>query len=62
MTQIRDHYEVYYAEKLWNSLPAIYRSLDTDKIDSRGPLREVVDRIGAQAAILRRSIDRMWED
>ena len=26
MTSIQDHYETYYADKLWNLLPAIYRS------------------------------------
>lgn len=62
MIQDRDHYEAYYANKLWNLIPAIYRSLDTDQFNSFGPLREMVNRIGAQAAILRRSIDRMWQD
>ncbi len=57
-----DHYDAYYAEKLWNLLPAIYRSLDSDEFSSNGPLRELVNRIGAQAAVLRRSIDRTWED
>src|SRR5436305_2335264 len=57
-----DHYEAYYADKLWNLLPAIYRALDTDTFEKDGPLREMVKRIGAQAAILRRSMDRMWED
>ena len=57
-----DHYEIYYADKLWNLLPAIYRTLDSDVFDSNGPLRELVNRIGAQAATLRRSIDRLWED
>jgi hypothetical protein len=58
----RDHYEIYYADKLWALLPAIYRTLDTDVFNSNGPLRELVNRISAQAAILRRSIDRLWED
>ncbi len=62
MSQIPDHYEIYYADKLWNLLPAVYRALDTDNFNSNGPLREMVNRIGVQAAILRRSIDRMWED
>jgi hypothetical protein len=62
MTHDLDHYEAYYADKLWNLLPAIYRAEDTDKYSSNGPLREMVNRIGAQAAILRRSIDRIWED
>jgi hypothetical protein len=57
-----DHYEVYYADKLWNLLPVTYRTEDTDQFGAAGPLREMVNRIGAQAAILRRSIDRLWED
>src|SRR5689334_21426780 len=57
-----DHYEIYYADKLWNLLPASYRTLDSDQFNSDGPLREMVNRIGAQAAIVRRSIDRLWED
>jgi hypothetical protein len=57
-----DHYEIYYADKLWNLIPAIYRTLDTDVYNANGPLRELVNRIGAQAATVRRSIDRLWED
>ena len=57
-----DRYEAYYAEKLWQLLPQTYRSEDSDAFDRKGPLREMVDRIGAQAAILRRSIDRLWDD
>jgi hypothetical protein len=57
-----DHYEAYYANKLWSLLPAVYRAEDTDIFSTNGPLREMVNRIGAQAAILRRSIDRTWED
>jgi hypothetical protein len=57
-----DRYETYYAEKLWQLLPSIYRAQDSDSFDRNGPLREIVNRIGAQAAILRRSIDRLWED
>lgn len=58
----RDHYEIYYADKLWTLLPVIYRTLDTDQFNANGPLRELVNRIGAQAAVVRRSIDRLWED
>ena len=57
-----DHYGAYYADKLWNLVPAIYRALDSDNFNSNGPLRELVNRTGTQAAILRRSIDRLWED
>src|SRR6185369_5933603 len=57
-----DRYEAWYARKLWMLLPAIYRSLDSETFDKAGPLEELVGRIGAQAAIVRRSIDRLWED
>jgi len=57
-----DNLEAYFQDKLWNMIPAIYRTLDTDSFNSNGPLREMVNRIGAQAAVLRRSIDRLWED
>lgn len=57
-----DNYQAYYSDKLWGLLPAIYRAVDTDSFSQAGPLRELVNRIGAQAAILRRSIDRLWED
>ncbi len=56
-----DRYAEYYATKLWRIVPAIYRALDGDPT-MPGPLQEMVNRIGAQAAVLRRSIDRMWED
>ena len=62
MPDLRDHYQAYYQDKLWKLLPSIYRSLDTDSFSAPGPLREMVNRIGAQAAILRRNIDRLWED
>jgi hypothetical protein len=76
MNDIADNYAVYYADKLWNLLPAIYRAQDTDQFSAdgqpvagvpgipgaNGPLRELANRIGAQAAVLRRGIDRMWED
>jgi hypothetical protein len=58
----RDNYAIYYADKLWNLLPAIYRALDTDQLDANGPLREMVNRIGATSAVLRQSIDRLWEN
>ncbi len=56
-----DRYAEYYAAKLWHLIPAIYRALDSDP-DEPGPLKEMVNRVAAQAAVLRRSIDRLWED
>jgi hypothetical protein len=61
-TRSADGYEAYYAAKLWSLLPAIYRAEDAIDFDQRGPLEELVARVGAQAAVLRRSIDRLWED
>jgi hypothetical protein len=58
----RDRYEIYYADRLWNLLPAVYRAEDSAILDRNGPLRELVDRLGSQAAILRRSLDRLWAD
>ena len=57
-----DRYESYYADRLWNLLPEIYRVSDSDSFDRDGPLRELCERIGAQMAVVRRSIDRLWED
>jgi hypothetical protein len=59
---VRDNYAIYYADKLWTLLPAVYRALDTDQLGADGPLREMVNRIGATTAVLRRSIDRLWEN
>ena len=56
-----DRYEDYYAAKLWQLVPGVYRALDSDPV-APGPLAEIVARIGAQAAVLRRSLDRLWED
>jgi hypothetical protein len=57
-----DRYDAWYAESLWALLPAVYRSEDTPTFGDSGPLRELVERIGAQMAIVRRSIDRIYED
>jgi hypothetical protein len=60
--QSNDNYAAFLGDKLWSRIPAIYRTLDTDAYNTNGPLREMVNRIGASAAVLRRSIDRLWED
>jgi hypothetical protein len=59
---IQDGYDQAYADKLWALLPDVYRAQDTDQFNANGPLRELVNRIGAQAANVRRNIDRLWED
>jgi hypothetical protein len=62
VTDIQDAYEARYADKLWSLVPAVYRAADSETIDGDGPLRELLNRIGASMAVVRRSIDRLWED
>ena len=62
MADFHDGYASFYAERLWLLLPAVYRTADTDGSGAPGPLRELVNRIGAQVAVVRRSIDRLWAD
>jgi hypothetical protein len=58
-----DSYVARYSDKLWQLLPAVYRTLDTHQAPgTAGPLRELVNRIGAQIATVRRGIDRLWEN
>ena len=60
---VDDGYAQYYADRLWNLLPAVYRTLDAGPgPDGAGPLRELINRIGNQAAVVRRSIDRLGEN
>jgi hypothetical protein len=61
MTDI-DSYDIYYARRLWELLPAVYRTDDTNTDGSPGPLHEMLNRIGAQVAVVRRSLDRLWAD
>jgi len=58
-----DGYAKWYADRLWQLLPPIYRTMDAGPTpDASGPLRELVNRIGAQAAVVRRNIDRLGEN
>ena len=57
-----DRYEAWYTHKLWTLLPEVYRAEDAVEPDGTGPLEELVGRIGVQMAVVRRSIDRLWED
>jgi hypothetical protein len=58
---IDDNYAAWYTARLWQMLPAVYRQLDAPP-GTTGPLQELLARIGAQAAVLRRSIDRLWDN
>lgn len=57
----QDNFEQYFAEKLWEMIPGIYRHEDGIAEDP-GILRALVEILAGQAAILRRSHDRLWED
>jgi len=56
-----DAYERYYAEKLWELVPSHHKH--EDGIAERpGTLRAFIELIAEQAALLRRSNDRLWDD
>lgn len=57
----RDGYDTYYTETLWSRIPEFYRTLDAEA-PSPGQLRALIELVGAEAAILRRDIDRLWDD
>ena len=57
----RDGFETYYTEKLWDWIPEVYRHED-GLAENPGVLRAIVEILAGQAAIARRSIDRLWED
>ncbi|MBK8020000.1 MAG: hypothetical protein IPK19_00920 [Chloroflexi bacterium] len=56
-----DRYVEYYTEKLWAMIPEVYRTEDGLAL-SPGVLRAIVQTWAKQAAALRRSQDRTWED
>lgn len=59
---VQDAYEARYAAKLWSLVPAHDRAADSETLDGIGPLQDLLTRIGASMAEVRRSIDRLWED
>jgi hypothetical protein len=59
---IHDKFEEQYFNKLWQMLPAVYRTEDEDPHKGSEALGAFVGLIARQAAILQRSIDRLWED
>jgi hypothetical protein len=56
-----DRFERYYAEKLWELVPGTHRHED-GIAEQPGVLRALIEIIGARAAVLRRSQDRLWDD
>jgi len=57
----RDGFPMYFAEKVWELLPPVYRDED-GRGDRPGSLRALVEILSDQAAVLRRSTDRLWDD
>ena len=60
-TPAQDNFERYYAEKIWEWLPAIYKHED-GLATNPDVLRAIVEILAQQTAVARRSIDRLWED
>ena len=56
-----DRFEEYFAEKLWEMIPAIYRHED-GLAENPDVLRSLVEIVAEQAARVRRSHDRLWQD
>jgi hypothetical protein len=61
MRTAQDKFESYYSEKLWELIPAIYRHED-GLANPKNVLRGLITVMAEQAAILRRSQDRLWDD
>jgi hypothetical protein len=60
MGTARDQYREYFAERLWDWVPAIYRELDA--LEGGGAHRAMLRAFGSQAAVAKRSQDRLWDD
>lgn len=60
-TEARDHFERYFAEKLWTLIPEAFREED-GLATPPGALRGFIETLAGHAAILRRSQDRLWDD
>lgn len=59
--QANDNFQTYFAEKLWEMIPAFYREED-GLAQNPGVLRAIVEIVAQQASYLRRSNDRLWDD
>jgi hypothetical protein len=56
-----DHFDRYFAEKIWALIPEYYREQD-GLSQPPGVLRGFVEVLAQQAATLRRSNDHLWDD
>jgi hypothetical protein len=58
---VRDDFDRVLTEKLWTLVPHVYRDLDGEG-PNLGALRALIELIATEAAHLRRSHDRLWDD
>lgn len=56
-----DGFEAHYTEKIWALIPEVYRDQD-GMTQPPGRLRALVEILAGQAAVARRSVDRLWSD
>jgi len=56
-----DNFETYFTEKIWELIPAVYREQD-GLADNPHVLRDFVEIMARQAAVLRRGNDHLWDD
>lgn len=61
LTPADDEFETHYAEKIWGLIPEVYRNAD-GLAERPGRLRALVGVLADQAAVARRSVDRLWAD
>jgi hypothetical protein len=61
LTPAADGFELYYAEKLWAWIPEVHRTEDLEAA-APGALRALIEVFANQAAVIRRDIDRVWDD
>ena len=59
--EAHDHFERYFAEKMWVMIPAAFRD-DDGLAQPPGVLRGFIEVLARQAANLRRSMDHQWDD
>jgi len=57
-----DGFDAALAAKIWALVPGYYKAMDASVLDGTGPLQALLTRVAGQAAEVRRSIDRLWED
>lgn len=60
MGTARDGYREYYAERLWDWVPAAIR--EDDALEGGDALRAMLRAFASQAAVMKRSQDRLWDD